>query len=67
MAQKVGAVKFTIVLLRFLIIVALETDTCGASVASLVNFSLRDIVTGVFAGRTSSRTTVSTWRSVGRL
>jgi hypothetical protein len=50
MAQTVGTVKFAVMLLRFLGIVALETGACSASAASLVDFTLCDIVAGVFGG-----------------
>jgi hypothetical protein len=49
-AQKIGTAELAIVLLGFLGIVALESDTCSASAAGLVGLSLRDIVAGILGG-----------------
>jgi hypothetical protein len=46
-AQAISTTEFTIVFLSFFRVVALEASACNASLVSLVDFTLCDIVASV--------------------
>jgi hypothetical protein len=47
MVEEIGTAEFTIVFLSFFRVVALEASACNASLVSLVDFTLCDIVASV--------------------